>query len=141
MSTGSSRPGGLTTLAVLNFVLSGFKGLKLLTIIAFRGLAANFADENDPNAAYAHIELLTMALDAIIVVLLVVSGVGYIMQKKILGRLGGVIYGGLEIGNTVIIFSMLPYREFGIGSMTFLVYPAVTLLLLNTTFREDFVNP
>ena len=75
--------------------------------------------------------------------LMVVSGVGYLKLKKFMGRKLGNIY-----AITAIIYSLgagfvMPVEMgggFNLGVIIGLVYPVLTLLLLNATFKEDFVN-
>lgn len=147
------RPGGLTALAVINFVFFGF------TIISLAGLAAFFTligmaptDKMDA-AQKAQIEamqnmgaptlVLIFTLTTISGVLLLLSGIGYLKQKKVLGRMLGSTYGVLSIIGGVV--SGLMFKSelgggFNIGTIIGLVYPILTLVLINTTFRDDLAN-
>lgn len=83
---------------------------------------------------------LGLLLSLVSTALLIVSGVGYLKQKKFLGQKLGSLYGLLGIATTV--FGLVATNQsFGIGSIIGLIYPVLTLVLLNTTFKEDFVNP
>ncbi len=147
------RPGGLTALAVINFIFSGW------SIIGLLGLAAVFAffgkiptDQMDANQK-AQIEALQnmglpvfifiFALTIISSVLLLLSGIGYLKQKKFLGRTIGNTYAVVTIISSVITGIMFAPElggGFNIGTIIGLIYPVLTLILLNTTFKEDLAN-
>ena len=76
-------------------------------------------------------------------VLQLVSGIGYLQQKKILGRMVGNAYAVVSIVSSAIsgfMFGAEVGGGFNILTMVNLIYPVVTLILLNTTFRDDFTN-
>ena len=157
MSEGK-RPGGLTALAVLNFVFGGFGVIGILALWAVYALvtaaaktvvtaAAGTAGAQDvANAANAinqqsgALILISLILLVVSVTLLIVSGVGYLGQKKFLGQKLGSIYGVVSIAQTVLSILFLK-SGFGIGTIIGLTYPILTLVLLNNTFKDDFVNP
>ena len=156
MSEGK-RPGGLTALAVLNFVCAGFCVIAILgrwerytaassvaheASIALQGTALG---QDMANAASAisqgsGVLLVSLILFVIYATLLIVSGIGYIGQKKILGQRVGSIYGMIGIAGTVLVL-LVAKTGFGIETIIGLTYPILTLVLLNTTFKQDFVNP
>jgi hypothetical protein len=155
MSEGK-RPGGLTALAVLNFVFGGFNALGFLgmaAIMALMGVAADAAgesgDEGAQEVAKAWEELgmglfyFILMLLAVQAFLLIASGVGYLKQKKVLGRGLGNAYAILAIVSSVVsglVVSAEAGGGFNIGTIVGLVYPVLTLALLNTTFKEDFIR-
>ena len=157
MSEGK-RPGGLTALAVLNFVFGGFGVIGILALWAVYALvttaaktvvtaAAGTAGAQDvANAANAlnqqsgTLILISLILLVVSVTLLIVSGVGYLGQKKFIGQRLGSIYGVVSIAQTVLSILFLK-SGFGIGTIIGLTYPILTLVLLNNTFKDDFVNP
>lgn len=138
------RPGGLTALAVLNFVFGGL-GI-LFSIIAMAGVAAlkhiakSAADEvgaqiNLPTGVIYLLLLLALAMGA----LLIVAGVGYLQQKRVMGKLLGTVYGvGAIVINVINLATGA--QTFGVGLAIGLIYPVLTLILLNTTFKNDFPN-
>ena len=132
------RPGGLTALAVLNFVFGGLGALGLLALFALMSLV-----EKGAAASGAHIS--TGAIWAVILLgivgaaLMITSGVGYLGQKRFLGRTLGNTYAILSILNNVLSLATL-HQGFGIGTLIGLIYPVLTLILLNTTFKDDLVN-
>ena len=135
----SKRPGGLTALAVLNFVFGGLGVLALLAVFALLGAANEMTDGAVSDAPGAGAIYFSLVLGLISVTLLITSGVGYLGQKKFLGRTLGNSYAAVSIGNTIVGLVLLS-AGFGFGTIIGLVYPVLTLVLLNTTFKDDFVN-
>lgn len=136
------RPGGLTALAVLNFVFGGIAGLLLIGVAALLGgahMVARDAGHSLNEVPGAGLIYLALGLGAIRVICLIASGVGYIGQKRFLGRTLGNVYAILGIADTVIGVAML-HTGFGLFSLIGLIYPVLTLILVNTTFKDDLVN-
>ena len=84
--------------------------------------------------------LIAAILMLVSMTLLIVSGIGYIGQRKFLGQRVGSIYGMIGIAGTVLVL-LVAKTGFGIETIIGLTYPILTLVLLNTTFKDDFVNP
>jgi hypothetical protein len=141
MATPGHRPGGLTALAVLNFIFGGLGGLGLLLLFGLMSAADSATQgeitRNIPNKSLIYVALL---LGAINVVLLITSGVGYLGQKRFLGKTLGTIYGLLALLGTGLDLALIS-KTFSIGTIIGLIYPVLTLALLNTTFADDFPNP
>ena len=146
------RPGGLTALAVLNFVFSGGGLLSILGMITMIVLFGKLAENMDDQARIQWEALQAigrpmliglLALSALASILLLVSGIGYLKQKRFLGRTLGNAYAILAIISGVAS-ALIMTREagggFSIGSIIGFIYPVLTLVLLNTTFKEDFTN-
>jgi hypothetical protein len=147
------RPGGLTALAVINFVFAGFGLLSivgLLALLAFMNVMPT--DKMDPTQK-GQIEamqemgvafvVLLLALHLLSATLLLLSGIGYLLQKKILGRMLGNTYAVLAVIGGLV--SGLMFRTelgggFHLGTMIGLIFPVLTLILINTTFKEDLTN-
>lgn len=140
MSEDGKRPGGLTALAVLNFVFGGLGALALLALFAVIGAVANSAQstgvevKSSPGAALAWTNLLLATLT---VGLLITSGVGYLGLKRFLGRTMGNAYALVSLASSAIGISI---GGFGIYAMIGLVYPLLTVALINTTFKDDLVR-
>ena len=141
-----TRPGGLTALAVLNFVFAGLGLLGLLAVFALLGAAESITVSlsegeasitDSPNTMLVIGQLL---LGVIACVLLIISGVGYLGQKKFAGQKMGTGYAIVSIISTIYGIVLLS-TGFGIFTLIGLIYPVLTLVLLNTTFKDDFVNP
>ena len=143
MSEGK-RPYGLTALAVLNFVFFGFVAVGAQALWARYSLVPSTPDV--AITAYSLTQqdgpmiLIAAILMLVSMTLLIVSGIGYIGQKKILGQRVGSIYGMIGIAGTVLVL-LVAKTGFGIETIIGLTYPILTLVLLNTTFKDDFVNP
>jgi len=147
------RPGGLTALAVINFVFAGFGFLQLLGLAVFFAFIGKMPTDEMQEAQRAQIEafqemglpvfIFIFALTIITSGLLLLSGIGYLKQKRFLGRMIGNTYAVVSIVSSVVS-GMMFARELGggfnIGTMIGLIYPIITLILLNATFREDLTN-
>ncbi len=130
------RPGGLTALAVLNFVFGGLGVIGLLALFALLSAADTLIRVRElPGAGTVYFLLF---LSAVSVALLITSGVGYIGQKRILGKCLGNAYGVLGVVSTVLGMALV--GDVGVGNILGLIYPVVTLALLNSTFKNDFPN-
>lgn len=145
------RPGGLTALAVLNFI---FGGLGMLSVLAFAAIVAvvlgtDVVIEDQELATISEawkavgtsMFVLVLTLGLVTSVLLILSGIGYIKQKRFLGRTLGTAYGVLGVASTLISATVSPVDQgggFNIGMIINLIYPVLTLILLNTTFKHDF---
>jgi len=145
------RPGGLTALAVLNFVFGGLGAIVLLGMIALVGVvagAANMATDGEAGELMAEgmseaglsggMLMVAIVLMAVSSALLIVSGVGYLKQKRVLGRTMGSLYGIVALLGSMI--GIVGGQAFGLETIIGLVYPVLTLILINTTFKEDLVN-
>ncbi len=138
------RPGGLTALAVLNFVFGGLGAIGVLALLALLNVAESIIDEAAKKAAVEASKApgavyLGLMLGLVNMALLIASGVGYLTQKKILGKMLGNAYGILALLGTVYGLTVLG-GKFDISTIIGLVYPVLTLALLNTVFKDDFPN-
>ena len=147
------RPGGLTALAIINFILAGFGVLSLFGMVAWFGLIDKVPTEQMNETQKAQIEalqnmgtptlVLILALTLLSGVLLLSSGIGYMKQKKVLGRVVGNIYAISSIVGSIIsglLFATELGGGFNFGTIIGLIYPVLTLVLINTTFKEDLTN-
>lgn len=152
MSEGK-RPGGLTALAVINFVFSGWGLITLFGLIAMFAFIGKIPTDQMDETQKAQIEafqnlglptfIFLIVLSIISSILLLLSGIGYLKQKKILGWALGNAYGILSIVSSIVSAFMFPAEiggGFNIAVIIGLIYPIVTLVLLNTTFKEDLTN-
>ena len=145
------RPGGLTALAVINFIFAALGAL-----IAFSRLVMLSIDPDKitlpPEIQNSFQQVLasgrgwlafTAVSGLLLATLLVLSGIGYLQQRRVMGRMLGNYYAVLSIlarlGSTLILV-----QGFGIGTAITLclglVYPIVTLALVNTTFKANLVR-
>jgi hypothetical protein len=155
MSSGN-RPGGLTALAVINFIFGGLGCLSALGLIVLIPLLGRISQTSGdiPPEQMAQFEALQEVgagtfitlgvLSVISAALLIIAGVGYLKLKKVLGRTVGNAYGILGIVSTLATMLWLPEAlgggTFGIGTIIGLIYPLLTLVLINTAFKDDLVN-
>lgn len=147
------RPGGLTALAVLNFLfgclgLLGALGLAALAPMLAQGLPPGLSEQQR-----AQLEalttlgtlpfVLTIASSAIGGVLLIVSGIGYLGQKRMLGRTVGNAYAVFAVLTTIPITLWLPAQVGGglnISTILNFIYPVLTAVLVNVTFKDDLTR-
>jgi hypothetical protein len=143
VETGGKRPGGLTALAVLNFVFGGLGLIGILGMLALLSAADTLVREgtrgeksltDHPGTALIYLGIL---VGLIACALLIVSGVGYLGQKKVLGKGLGTAYGVLALVSTSINLAAL-HQSFTIFTIIGLIYPVLTLILLHTVFKDDF---
>lgn len=147
------RPGGLTALAVINFVLCGFSVLSIVGMMAFFALKDMMPTDQMDATQKAQIEalhdmgtptlVLIISLNLLSGLLLLASGIGYLRQKKVLGRMIGNTYAVLTIVASIVsgmIFKAELGGGFNIGTIIGLIYPILTLVLVNTTFKDDLTN-
>ena len=147
------RPGGLTALAVINFIVSGWSLIGLIIMFGLFAFIGKLPTDNMQEAQKVQIEafqnmgipvfIFILILSLVSSVLLLLAGIGYLQQKKFLGRTIGNLYGVISIISSVvsgILFSSDLGGGFNLGAMIGLIYPLLTLILLNTTFKEDLTN-
>lgn len=156
MASGN-RPGGLTALAVINFILGGLSllgSLGTMALIPFLGrIAEQASTQNMTPAQQEQIQaladvgsgtfLVLLCISLISAILLIVSGIGYLKLKKFLGRTLGSAYAIVGIVSSASSSALMPDTlggGFNIMVIVGLIYPVLTLILLNLTFKEDFVN-
>lgn len=156
MSEGK-RPGGLTALAVLNFVWTGLGAFIMLglgwwlAVINVPELQASLPKSDEMDAALNAMRALgtsglivLIAGEGLLTLLLLVSGIGYMKQRAFLGRTLGTVYALLSIASTIAKTQLIESKEAGGGfellTILVIVYPLLTLVLLNTTFKEDFAR-
>jgi len=147
------RPGGLTALAVINFVLCGFSVLSMAGMVAFFALMDMMPTDQMDARQKAQIDalqdmgtpilVLITGLNLLSGLLLLTSGIGYLKQKRVLGRMLGNTYAVLTIVASIV--SGMMFRTelgggFNIGTIIGLIYPILTLVLVNTTFKDDLTN-
>lgn len=151
------RPGGLTALAVINFIFGGLSVVGVLGYIGMMALLRNpqMADsvartsqqQAQIDALLSMSQGLFVALticSAISGALLIASGIGYLKLKRFLGRTLGNITAVFSIAVTLATAMLMAPQVgggFNLTAVIGLIYPALTLFFLNVTFKEDFVNP
>ncbi len=145
------RPGGLTALAVLNFVFAGLSALSVLGtvfVFAYAGTLKEAAQTPEDVRVFEALENMNMGLWVLILVssivamaLLIIAGVGYLKMKK-WGRTTGNLYAVTALLAGVLGAVITPAElggGFNIGTIIGLVYPLLTLYFINATFKDDLV--
>jgi len=143
------RPGGLTALAVINFVVAGLGLISVLGLVAllkYADLVGENASAQDREVIRAFNELgvglwaLEVIASVIASALLIIAGVGYLKMKP-WGRACGNLFALVSIASSVISAMLFPVElggGFQIGTLIGFVYPVLTIILINTTFKNDF---
>jgi hypothetical protein len=146
----AKRPGGLTALAILNFVFGGFNFIggvvmALFSLLFSAGAAAvSNSPSADPNlkaevakvaATGTGILWLVTLVCLVVCGMLIVSGVGYLKMKKFVYTIGNA-YAIVGIVYTVLGLAFMGTTVF--GAIIGIAYPVVTLALLNTKFKKCF---
>src|SRR5262245_19128158 len=120
------RPGGLTALAVINFIFAGFGLLGAAGIASAMNNAEIRAafDESVGHPVSDQWLALILALNVLVAALLLVSGIGYLGRKRVMGRVLGSVYGILGLASSAYEVSQ---RGMRIETMVGIVYPLLTL--------------
>ena len=148
--TEGKRPGGLTALAVINFIFFASSLASLGTIAARNKIPITDEMGESQRAqieAFRNMETSTVVLLTISTlaagVLLLLSGIGYLKQRRFLGRILGNVYAAVAIAGTLLSTVLLDAEiggGFSLNLLISLIYPVLTLILINTTFQDDLVN-
>ncbi len=136
------RPSGLTALSVFNFILAGYNLLGVLGLFILLNQRASGAPAHGAANLPDALIYLALAYRTVDLALLITAGVGYLKLKRVLGRW----IGTTEALVSLVFFAvMVSYTRsqgvpFSFGYLSQLVYPGLTLLLLNVVFRRNLVN-
>jgi len=147
----SDRPSGLTALAVIQFIFSALEGLGVISLVVMRLITgrAEVGDGDAPPQAVAFAKIPWLDIIALSVLggiaglLLLISGIGFLKRKRILGRWLGNAYAVVAIGYASASLVLLPSELTGgltLDLIRSLFYPLFLVLLLNGVFRKDLVR-
>ena len=147
----TKRPGLLTALAVISFIVAFLyivvNGLGFLSFVLIDYVPLESLSEAQISGIEAMRQLSTgdLALrigpPLIAGILLLLAGIGYLKQKKILGWVMGNAYAAVIILHTVIPLILTPASRGGAFSLTInLAYPVITLILINFVYKKNLVN-
>jgi hypothetical protein len=136
------RPGGLTALAVLNFVFGGFGAIGALLGFLGLGLIKEGIQKAEAMGAKYEGQSLTgayivIALTAVAAVLLISAGVGYLKQTKA-GRSLGNMYVLASLAGTVV--GVVTGGGIGAFTVLFSIYPVLTFILINSSYKQNLSN-
>ncbi len=132
----SKRPGGITALAVFNFVFGGIAIITSLLSIAFIENAQKEFEHYGLTVSET-VLYFTFSFALVVAVLEVISGIGYLRLKNKMGKQLGTIF---AISSIIYTATQVQFMEGATGFMVVpdFAYPVITLFLLHLTFRDDF---
>jgi hypothetical protein len=147
------RPVGLTVLAVINFIFTAFSLLGAFGIIVAKNFINNMPMDQLSEQQAAQMAVMQnmsgttltviVSMNIIYFLLLLLSGIGYLKLKKIMGRFVGNVYGAAAVIYSILSTMVFPDvfgKSPGIGAIISLIYPVLTLILLNTVFKKNLVH-
>ncbi len=133
----STRPGGLIALAILNFLFGAIGFLVVSSRVLSLAMKEQVIAQDPRMEVIIHdITVTSIIFGTVLTVLLIVSGVGYLKQKRKLGYLLGNLTSVIWMGYIILTTS-----GFNIMSSALFLFPVLTLMMLNVMFKEDFINP
>lgn len=145
----STRPGGLTALAVLHFVFGGKRIADTFGLVAMRSLRDQMDDKRPREIAEALAAVdatvfTTVSTFAVLTGLATIAaGIGCLKLRARLGRRLGTVAALATIGTTIAYAVMLRGTragDFTLLTIVQLLFPLLTLFLLNVTFKDEFVR-
>ena len=148
----TKRPGVLTALAVINFILAFLyivlNGLAVLTFLFIDNVPLGNLGEAQIAELEAMRQLSTgesvfmLGPPVIAGILLLLAGIGYLKQKKILGWVMGNAYAAVIILHTIVSSLILTpaLRGGTVITIVALAYPIITLILINFVFKKNLAN-
>jgi len=140
----------LTALAVLNFVFGIVGAIANVATAVFGKIVLDHIADSNARLSEQQVQAirrarhvlqyvwLTLPLALVVSVLLIVSAVGYLQMKK-MGRTVGTAYAILALLNVVLTLTLVG-TGFSLSMLIGLVYPVLTLILLNTTYKNVLVK-
>ena len=145
------RPGVLTALAVINFIyVFLFCYDWLIFSLAFivkipldifgEAEAARLEAMGQLSAGTS---VIVFGLYTIPGILLLLAGIGYLKQKKVLGWAMGNAYAAVTILGIIIWNFIILAPELKAGSVIIiigLIYPTITIVLINFVYKKNLVN-
>lgn len=145
----TTRPGGLTALAVLHFVFGGKRIADTLGFVAMRSLRDQMDDKKPRELAdaLAAVDATVFTTASVLAVLtglaMIAAGIGCLKLRARLGRRLGTLAALATIGVTIAYAMLLrgtQAGDFTLLTIVQLLFPLLTLFLLNVTFKDEFVR-
>ena len=147
----TKRPGVLTALAVINFIIAFmycidwfiFSLAFIVKIPLDKFGEAEAARLEAMGQLSAGTSVFMFGLAIIPGILLLLAGIGYLKQNKMLGWAMGNAYAAVMIlGIMILPFIILP-PELQAGSVLIIIalaYPIITIVLINFVYKKNLVN-
>lgn len=137
------RPGGLTALAVLNFIWGAFAAIGALLFLTGAVLVHGVAKAAENAGGEVHetgvwVLWLELALLAISAFTLIAAGVGFLKQKKS-GRTMANVYAVCAIAGTGLNLGLM-HGGVGAGTIIGLVWPVLMLVFANKVYKDNLVG-
>lgn len=148
----AKRPGVLTALAVINFILAflyivmtglSYLSLAFIDSVPLGNLNEAQIDRIDAMGQLSAGESFFVFGPGIIGgIILLLAGIGYLKQKRVLGWVMGNVYAAIMILSTIISPLILPPALKGgtVSVIVALAYPIITLILINFVYKKNLVN-
>ncbi len=131
----SQRPGGVTTLAIINFVEFAISllGVLGLVFVYFRGAAVQSGLSGNTGL------LILLAFNGVISVLMFLSGIGLLGCRKIIGRHLTSLLFLVSLAKSVWVVNA-ESKQFDLMLVALVVWPLIAAVLVNTVFKDDLVR-
>ena len=132
----NQRPGGITALAILNFLSFG---LGLMGLLGYVFLIVKSSEiSKTPYGTMSNV-IVNGAFDIVSTGLLLISGIGLLGCRKILGRYCTTVLCLVAIGHAVWIVEGAPdlMSLMVVASFT---WNAIVAVLVNSVFKDDLVK-
>ena len=146
----TTRPGGLTALAVLHFVFGGKRIADTVGFVVLRSRHDQMDDDKKPRElvdALAAVDATVFTTISVLAVLTglatIAAGIGCLKLRARLGRRLGTVAALSMIGMTIAYAMLLRGTragDFTLLTVVQLLFPLLTLFLLNVTFKDEFVR-
>jgi hypothetical protein len=135
-----TRPRGLTVLAVTNFLcaLLAMLGAKISYDLAVDGI---FGDANRSLSEATGLEKLSMVTSMAIALLLLLSGIGYLQLRRVLGRFVGNLY--VLVSLTTAVAALALGGAVGIAHLIVIacmIHPILTAVMINGEYKSTLVS-
>lgn len=135
------RPGGLTALSIINFVIAGITGMGILFSLISFGCAVTVGgvEQSDP----LQVKLVGIVFNAIIAASLFVSGAGLIRINRRGALVASNLYAAAAVAKVIIqLAGAAGFRQSPTMITVFsLVYPVLLVIMVNIVFRDLWKNP
>lgn len=124
----NKRPTGLTIFAVINFIFAALVLISLFTMLT--------SPEFQKTSGLV-VSAYTVLSPLLTGILLIISGVGFILQSYRAGYICGILFCILSLGN-ILAFNVISGFEGFALHIPSMVYPTLLLLMLTLKYKQAF---